>query len=276
MSEFAKGVDLRLEFLKPNWFQGKKVLDIGCNSALLTVFIALHYKPLKIQGVDIDPSLIGKAQTFVLKTFSQLSPQSYTQSRSEKPSKKKKEKKKRHDNDANNNNSNDDDRGDVKYEAYFPKALHRIHGFLPVPEATTITKTLFPHNIEFRIVDWVTEHDNQEANSSQWDVILGFSLTKWIHLHHGDDGLKKFFQKVYNSLSPGGIFLLESQAFDTYNRRSKITKEMESIYKSIEFRPDQFKDYLLSNHGGFKECILLGHSEGQAKNFNRDIYLYRK
>ncbi|KAF9353284.1 hypothetical protein BGX26_008934 [Mortierella sp. AD094] len=261
MAELAKSVDLRLEFLEPSWFRGKRVLDIGCNAALLTVFIALHYKPHRIQGVDIDPSLIGKAQTFVLKTFSQISSQAYTQT--PRTDKKKRSKGKTEDED-------------VKYEAYFPKALHRIHGFLPVPETTTKTEKLFPHNIELRIADWATEQGNQEANAGQWDVILGFKITKWIHLHHGDTGIKQFFQKIYRSLAPGGIFLLEPQAYDTYNRRSKITKEMVATYKSIIFRPEEFQEYLLSKDVGFKECVHLGHSEGQAKNFNRDIFLYRK
>ncbi|KAF9165119.1 hypothetical protein BGX21_002492 [Mortierella sp. AD011] len=268
IAELAKSVDLRLEFLEPSWFRGKKVLDIGCNAALLTVFIALHYKPHRIQGVDLDPSLIGKAQTFVLKTFSQISPHAYMQSPQTDKIKKKKEKKR--------SREKTKDEEDVKYEAYFPKALHRIHGFLPVPEKATKTEHLFPHNIEFRIADWATEQGNEEANAGQWDVILGFSLTKWIHLHHGDAGMKEFFQKIYRSLAPGGIFLLEPQAYDTYNRRSKITKEMEAMYKSIVFRPEEFQEYLLSKDVGFKECLHLGHSDGQAKNFNRDIFLYRK
>ncbi|KAF9900878.1 hypothetical protein EC991_006762 [Linnemannia zychae] len=271
--DLAKKVDLRLEFLDPTWFRGKRVLDIGCNSALLTVFIALHYKPQKIQGVDIDASLIGKAQKFVLRTFSQLSTDAYTQTKSglstssSSPTTKQ---------DALSDNSDD-----VPYEEYFPKAMQKIHGTLPVPKRTERTEHLFPHNIELRVVDWVTEPDEADGTqqghtqTEQWDVIIGFSLTKWIHLHHGDDGLKRFFHKVYRNLVPGGILLIEPQDFATYAKRSKITPEMKKTYSGLKFRPEEFLDYLV-NEVGFRESQHLGQSDGQAKNFNRDIFLFRK
>ena len=47
------------------------------------------------------------------------------------------------------------------------------------------------------------------------------SITKWIQLHNGDKGLKAFFKKVYDSLAPGGTFVLEPQDFDTFQRRAK-------------------------------------------------------
>ncbi|KAI7824145.1 Bicoid-interacting protein 3-domain-containing protein [Gamsiella multidivaricata] len=249
LADLAKRVDLRLEFLDPTWFRGKRVLDIGCNSALLTVFIALHYKPKKIQGVDIDPSLIGKAQNFVTNI----------------------------DDDNDNEEGEGANQEDLPYEEYFPRAMYRIHGLLPVPERTSRTEVLFPHNIELRVADWVTETDNhQDAEAEQWDIIFAFSLTKWVHLHHGDAGLKRFFQKIYRSLAKGGILLLEPQAYETYNRRSKILPEMQTTYKEIAFRPEMFQEYLLGPEVGFREGRLLGHSEGRARNFNRDIYMYRK
>eukprot|EP00494_Astrolonche_serrata_P023243 UN23501 len=41
------------------------------------------------------------------------------------------------------------------------------------------------------------------------DIITCFSVTKWIQLHHGDDGIKKLFQKVKDCLSKNGYFILE-------------------------------------------------------------------
>ncbi|KAG0366633.1 hypothetical protein BGZ54_005087 [Gamsiella multidivaricata] len=279
LADLAKRVDLRLEFLDPTWFRGKRVLDIGCNSALLTVFIALHYKPKKIQGVDIDPSLIGKAQNFVLKTFSQISPDAYiqTHSRCHTDSNGSRNSSTNIDDDNDNEEGEGANQEDLPYEEYFPRAMYRIHGLLPVPERTSRTEVLFPHNIELRVADWVTETDNhQDAEAEQWDIIFAFSLTKWVHLHHGDAGLKRFFQKIYRSLAKGGILLLEPQAYETYNRRSKILPEMQTTYKEIAFRPEMFQEYLLGPEVGFREGRLLGHSEGRARNFNRDIYMYRK
>ncbi|KAF9983797.1 hypothetical protein BGZ75_004732 [Mortierella antarctica] len=263
--DLAKKVDLRLEFLEPSWFRGKRVLDIGCNAALLSVFIAMHYKPCKIQGVDIDPSLIVKAEKFVRQTYSQISPQAYTQQQvATSPGRKQ-------------NQDKTLEPQEVPYESYFPKALQLMHGWLPIPKKTEQTQALFPHNIEFRVADWVTETARKgESDLEQWDVIIGFSLTKWIHLHHGDDGIKRFFQDVYKSLAPGGLFLVEPQAYSTYNRRCKILTKMKEHYDAMTFMPEHFRDYLLSDNVGFREGVLLGQSEGNAKNFNRDIYLFRK
>lgn len=42
------------------------------------------------------------------------------------------------------------------------------------------------------------------------------SITKWIHMNNGDEGLMRFFQKVYDVLKPGGVFLLEPQEWKSY------------------------------------------------------------
>ena len=62
-----------------------------------------------------------------------------------------------------------------------------------------------------------------QSQEAEYDVILALSLTKWIHLNWGDAGIKRFFQKVYAHLRPGGRFIVEPQPFSSYSRRKRIT-----------------------------------------------------
>jgi 7SK snRNA methylphosphate capping enzyme len=55
-------VDHRLLTLNPSWFNGKRVLDIGCNDGTFTLQLHTFYTPAYIKGLDIDPSLIRKAK----------------------------------------------------------------------------------------------------------------------------------------------------------------------------------------------------------------------
>lgn len=49
-----------------------------------------------------------------------------------------------------------------------------------------------------------------------------FSITKWIQLNGGDEALKTFFRRVYDVLEPGGTFILEPQAWDTYAKAKRM------------------------------------------------------
>lgn len=54
--------DLRLKCFNKDWFQGKAVLDLGCNVGHVTLAIARDFNPHVITGIDIDPSLIKAAK----------------------------------------------------------------------------------------------------------------------------------------------------------------------------------------------------------------------
>ena len=49
-----------------------------------------------------------------------------------------------------------------------------------------------------------------------------FSVTKWIHLNGGDNGLIRFFTRVYTALRPGGAFVLEPQEWETYSKAKRL------------------------------------------------------
>jgi Bicoid-interacting protein 3 (Bin3) len=69
----------------------------------------------------------------------------------------------------------------------------------------------FPSNVFFRIENFISHYLNV---TEHYDTILCLSTTKWIHLNWGDDGIKRLFKKVYDSLYKGyllNIFLEELQ-----------------------------------------------------------------
>jgi 7SK snRNA methylphosphate capping enzyme len=53
-------------------------------------------------------------------------------------------------------------------------------------------------------------------------VYCRFSISKWIHLNGGDDGLRRFFERVYATLIPGGTFVLEAQPRESYVKARKL------------------------------------------------------
>lgn len=56
--------DLRLEMLAahPECFRNKSVLDIGCNSGVMTMNFTKQLFPSNVLGIDIDGSLVDKAK----------------------------------------------------------------------------------------------------------------------------------------------------------------------------------------------------------------------
>ena len=53
--------DPRLRLLRPEWFEGRSLLDVGCNEGLVTLAVATRFGCTEAVGVDIDKRLVGKA-----------------------------------------------------------------------------------------------------------------------------------------------------------------------------------------------------------------------
>lgn len=58
-----------------------------------------------------------------------------------------------------------------------------------------------------------------------YDVIMCLNVTKWVQLQSGDAGVGRLFKRAYQSLSPGGIFILEPQPWSSYchSKRASVT-----------------------------------------------------
>lgn len=57
-------LDPRLAILPPEWFHNARVLDVGCNSGVVTVEVGQRFRPARVTGVDIDDALIGQARKY--------------------------------------------------------------------------------------------------------------------------------------------------------------------------------------------------------------------
>ncbi|XP_035482410.1 7SK snRNA methylphosphate capping enzyme [Scophthalmus maximus] len=67
--------DPRVRVLRPEWFEGKDVLDLGCNSGHLTLYIAKMLRPARILGLDIDSGLVHAARKNIRHFLSELQTQ---------------------------------------------------------------------------------------------------------------------------------------------------------------------------------------------------------
>ncbi|XP_074661840.1 7SK snRNA methylphosphate capping enzyme-like [Tubulanus polymorphus] len=230
--------DYRLKCLKKEWITGKDVLDIGCNVGHVTLAIARQFTPRKIVGLDIDPNLIAAARKNIRHYLS----------------------------------------SELAGKGKFPDAMSSTYGPIvskKLPESDVDKKLL--NNIRFAQANYVPESDELlELVKEEYDVILAFSLTKWMHLHNGDAGLKRAFKRMFKQLRPGGILLLEPQSWSSYKKKKNLTESISKVFKSISFYPDQFSKYLLSTEVGFSTCQVLDVPFNKSKGFRRPLQMYRK
>ncbi|CAO1378945.1 unnamed protein product [Diamesa serratosioi] len=233
--------DVRLEFLKifsESHFQSKKVLDIGCNSGMITLSVAKIFNPKAILGIDIDSGLIGKKDKIILEQMLiEL--------------------------------ISDIARSNLETEKKDPDLENK-------PEIINSLK-----NVTFRTANYILKDINRlEFETAQYDTILCLSVTKWIHLNFGDDGIKFLFQRIYKQLNTNGILILEPQSFKTYKKRSKLTPEIEENYKNIKLRPSDFKKYLIDEVGfkvkEYADTNLELPLRHAAQGFNRPMNVYEK
>lgn len=78
--------DPRVRVLRPEWFEGKDVLDLGCNSGHLTLYIAKMLRPARILGLDIDSGLVHAARKNIRHYLSELQTQEARRATQEKKS----------------------------------------------------------------------------------------------------------------------------------------------------------------------------------------------
>ncbi|KAK3210662.1 hypothetical protein Dsin_015368 [Dipteronia sinensis] len=242
--------DPRLKVLKKEWFQGKRCLDIGCNSGLITIQIAKKFHCRSILGIDIDSSRIEDAY-WHLRKFVKME---QAEKKCAKASKLDVAEK-----------ADDSENGVI---ASSIKEEVNSRECVP-PEERDLSDI-----VSFRQENFVHSRHTPEK---YYDTITCLSVSKWIHLNWGDDGLINSFANIWKLLRPGGTFVLEPQPWKSYEKNRRVSETTAINYSNIMFHPDQFQEILLDKIGFRRvEDISSGCLSGSKTGFDRPIFAFHK
>lgn len=263
--------DPRLRLLEADWFRDKTVLDVGCGTGHVTLAIARRFNPTHILGVELDKHLVQAAKQNIRHFLSHELVVVERGKRGEMaapppppPPPQQEEK---------------GEQEEVMEEFQkalsllsFPLSLRVSRGPLAAPPLLlppSSSSSRFPNNITFIQGDYVAEREAWPGRG-QYDVIMCLNVTKWVQLQSGDAGVVRLFKRAYQSLSPGGLFILEPQPWSSYSHSKRASKTTFSHYRSLRLRPEQFTSYL-TDSVGFSSYRLITHTGNQ-----RPIYLFHK
>ncbi|ETK84642.1 hypothetical protein F441_10588 [Phytophthora nicotianae CJ01A1] len=276
--------DPRLAALDKTWFEGKRGLDVGCNSGEFTITIAKRLDPSYLLGVDVDPQLISRArghlkdilrQEQIEKAFVEIPAVKSTAKNEDGPvasaADGEKESMNEEEEGSKKNDGGDAFANDMPLSFKLWKPSTQTQTTVPRAIGKAAVGSKFPLNVVFKREDIVSDaHAGKD-----YDFITCFSVTKWIHLFHGDEGIKKVFAKIYELLAPGGRLILEPQPWKSYHKRKFTSEVTATNYPKIQLRPKDFPKHLVESVG-FRSCEFLEVCQTSSKGFRRPVYVAQK
>ncbi|XP_042520778.1 probable RNA methyltransferase At5g51130 [Macadamia integrifolia] len=242
--------DPRLMVLKKEWFEGKDCLDIGCNQGLITISIAKKFSCGSICGIDIDAHLIESAYWNLRRS-----------AKMDKASCK-----------ISNENRSKLSEGANGLEHSDTASLSG--------ETVNVLRHSNPSQkpnlldvVSFREEDIVA---SRRRCSEAYDTILCLSVTKWVHLNWGDDGLITLFAKIWRLLRPGGVLILEAQNWKSYKSNYQVSEIATFNYQNVLFPPLLFQEILLDKIGFRTVENITASLPRSTAGFNRPIFVFCK
>lgn len=140
--------------------------------------------------------------------------------------------------------------------------------------ATKIQRNKLSDVVSFQKGNFI--EDWKPCDVTSYHVILCLSVTKWIHLNWGDDGIIKLFSKVWKLLEPGGVFILEPQPWISYFKNRQVSESACRNYEDIVIGPEHFQEILLDKIGFRTAENLSSNLSGCKTGFDRPILAFWK
>lgn len=201
--------DVRIRVFKPEWFQGKEVLDLGCNTGHMTLSIAKNWRPARIVGLDIDGALIHAAKQNIRHYLSEVHTLQVRKERNEDETsneKLEKTKKKRgEDGDEKEKETESEDirerdgseDGENKMDqvreslssngnCLFPVSLCISRGPIaapPLPDTPALPPGNFPSNVMFIRVRSPSETNPSDTMCQGYDIIMQEDICIMFNIH---------------------------------------------------------------------------------------------
>ncbi|KAJ4839882.1 hypothetical protein Tsubulata_003189 [Turnera subulata] len=235
--------DARLKVFKREWFEGKDCLDIGCNSGIITIHIASKFNCRSILGIDIDRDRITDAE-WHLRKFMRLKNANVTKSTAS--------------------------RLEVVDNANYSEHSATTSS----SEGKENARDCLPS--EGRQLSDVVSFQQENFVHTRCPSESHLSVTKWIHLNWGDDGLITLFSKIWRLLHPGGILVLEPQPWKSYENNRLVSETTAMNFRTIAFYPADFQEILLDKIGFRSVEDITSSLSGSKAGFNRPIFAFRK
>ncbi|CAG9464555.1 unnamed protein product [Pedinophyceae sp. YPF-701] len=116
-----------------------------------------------------------------------------------------------------------------------------------------------------------------EVPRGTFGVVTCLSVTKWVHIHGGDDGLRRLLRLLAGAAEPGGHVIVEPQPWKSYRQAAshRDTKQewMPGRLAELQLRPEDIPR-LLSEEGLVEVGVL--RPEGSKEGFGRPLHVLRK
>ncbi|KAI5476467.1 ribosomal L11 methyltransferase, PrmA [Pseudohyphozyma bogoriensis] len=140
-----------------------------------------------------------------------------------------------------------------------------------IDQAGRLAKENGVAGVEFGCADFMLDSEAWfGSRRGEFDTVLLFSITKWLHLHHGDAGLRKLFEAIFECLPSGGALVVEPQEWENYKSAVKKNRNLRDAFRALDMRPP-FRAEL--EGVGFRLEKEIEREEG---GFSRPLLVWRK
>jgi 7SK snRNA methylphosphate capping enzyme len=235
------GMDHRLravsDFVGPDAFMNKSVLDLGCGQTggHVTFVLAKLFAPALVLGLDQDQRNVFACcrALRVFKTRGILFKESKT-------------------NDT------------------LPSSLIKRRGVLPYtlkPWNKNLEQEIIPSNFPFNVSFGLYEPG--AGGLGIYDFIFLFGIVKWTHLNSGDDAVKRLFERVAAALKEGGVIVMEALSWASYKSARNVSMQTRRNFDEIRLRPAEFNRYLEGI--GLERVVVLTAEGGDVVVYKKPI-----